>query len=104
MKITIDIGDEFPKEYLCENSFDLKEALTKLAIRKTFDEGRVLIILKTEKGSKRIKQKNLDTGEYEYKRVKGQYEYKAFCRFTERGNVMIDLIRYFYSEDQLKVE
>lgn len=101
MKIIIDIGDNFPKDYLCENYFDLKEALTKLAIRKTFDEGRVIITLKKEKGSKLIKQK-LVNGEYEEKRVEGQYEYTAFCRFTEKGNVVIDLDCSFLSEDMLK--
>lgn len=103
MKITINIKDDFPKDFLCENSFDLKEALTKLAISKTFDDGTAIITLKKEKGSKRIKR-ILDTGEYEEKREKGEYDYSAFCNFTERGNVVIDFHRFFLSEDELKVE
>ena len=92
MKIFIKIAEDFPKEYLFENSFDLKEILTKVAISKIIDDGQVLITLKKEKGFKRIEQKL----------VKGEYENSVFCTLTKNGNVVIDFFSFFYSEDWLK--
>lgn len=94
MKIFIKIQDDFPKEYLFENSFDLKEFLTKVAISKIIDDGNVLITLKKEKGFKRIEQKL----------EKGEYEDRVFCSLTKNGNVVIDFFRSFNKEALKEIE